>query len=81
MFLIKKTLMMTKKFYSNDKFFQSNRYFTTEHVKILRLQVVPGLFSDFCSKFLDFPGFFFKISQIPGFPGFQVNKATLYLQK
>ena len=42
-----------KKFYLYDRFFQTNRNFTTEHVKIMK---IPG-----------FSKIFFKISQIPGF--------------
>ena len=42
-------------FYSYDRFFDSNQFFTFEHVKIVK---IPGLFSDFCSNFKVFPGFF-----------------------
>ena len=52
--------MMTKTFYLNDRFRESNQNFTTEHVKIVK---ITGFFSYFCSKFQAF----FKISQIPGF--------------
>ena len=41
MFLNKKILMMTKTFDLHDRFYESNRNFTTEHVKIVK---IPGFF-------------------------------------
>ena len=52
-------LMITIFFYLYDRFFESNRNFTTEHEKIVK---IPG-FSKFFSKFPKF--------QV--FPGFQVK--------
>ena len=46
---------MTKFFYLYDRIFESNRSFTTEHVKIIN---IPGFFSLNCQ----IPGF----SRIPG---------------
>ena len=37
--------MMTKKFYLYDRFFESNRNFTSENVKFVK---IPGFFNDFC---------------------------------
>ena len=37
--------MMTKKFYLYDTFFESNRNFTSENVKFVK---IPGVFNDFC---------------------------------
>ena len=66
-------------YYLYDKFFKL--YFTTEHVKIVK---IPGFFSDFYSNFR----VFFKLSQIlgyfclncriPGFTRFPGKVATLY---
>ena len=46
-----KNLMITNFFYLYDRFLESNQNFTTEHVKIDKIQVFPGFFSDICSKF------------------------------
>ena len=43
--------MMTKKSYSYDKFFVSNRNFTSEHVKILKKSELFQVFAVFFSKF------------------------------
>ena len=40
-FLIKKNWMMKKMFYFYDRFFESNRSFTTEHLEIVK---TPGFF-------------------------------------
>ena len=66
--------MMTKKFYSYDIFFVSNRNFTTEHVKnVQNLRC----FKVFCSKFQVFLDLLYLNCQILGFfmffPGFQVK--------
>ena len=73
MFFNKKTLMITKMFYIDDRFFESNRNFTTKHVKIVKIPgflvifvQIPG-FSRFFSKFLKFQFFFCLNCQIPGF--------------
>ena len=57
----KKILMMTKYFNLYGSFFESSRYFTTEHVKIVK---IPG-FSSFFSKFRKFQVFCLNC-QIPG---------------
>ena len=54
MFSNKKNFDDDKIFFIN-RFFESNRNFTTENVKIVK---IPGFFSDFCSKLQVFPGFF-----------------------
>ena len=56
---------MTKIFYLCDRFFESNRNFTTEHVKIVKVQ---GFLVTFVQN-STFPGFF-KVSQIPDFSRF-----------
>ena len=53
---MKKILMMTKKSYLNDIFFESNRNLVTKQLKIV--------------KNLRFFQDFFKISQLPGFSKF-----------
>ena len=58
-FFYKKNLMKTKKFYLCDRFSVSNRNFTTEHVKTVR---IPG----FLFKVQGFSSFF-QTSYIPGF--------------
>ena len=68
--------MLTNFFYLYDRFFESNRNNTTEHVKTVK---IPGFFSDFCSKFQVFSKFpkfqvFFCLnSQTQVFTGFQVK--------
>ena len=57
--------MMTKDFYLFDRTFESNRNFTTEHVKIVK---IPGFFQKFPNS-----RFFCLNCQIPGFSGFQVK--------
>ena len=42
--------MMTKMFYFDDRFFESNRNFTTKHVKIVKFQVFPGFFQNFLNS-------------------------------
>ena len=37
-----------KNFYLHDKFFVSNRKFTTEHVKIVKIQGFPGKEANLC---------------------------------
>ena len=63
MFLIKKIYDDDKIFYLYDRFFESNRNFTTEHVKIVK---IPGFYLKF-PKFQVFLGFFCLNCQIPGF--------------
>ena len=63
---------MTKSFYLYDRFFESNRNFTTEHVKIV---ITPGFLVIFVQKssffkvslkFSQVPYFFSLNCQIPG---------------
>ena len=70
----KKIMMMTKKSYLYDNFFVSNKNFTTEHVKLLKIQ---GFFQIFCPKIQVFPVFFFKISKTLGFSRFPSQVANL----
>ena len=49
---------MTKNVYLYDRLFKSNRNFTTEHVKIVKIQGFARFFSKF-PKFQVFPVFFF----------------------
>ena len=75
-----KNLMITNFFYLYDRFLESNQNFTTEHVKIDKIQVFPGFFSDICSKFQVFPGYFCINCQIPGFSRFPGKEATLFFR-
>ena len=63
-FLLKKFLKLTKKLYLYDRFFMSNRIFTTEHVEIVKKH-----------RFFQV----FLVSQVPGFSMFPGKVATLLL--
>ena len=67
MFIIKKILMMTKFFDSHDILFESNRNFTTEQVKIVKIPGFLVIFvqnSRFFSKFLKFQVFLGKVATL-----------------
>ena len=72
--------MMTKIFYSYDRFSDSNRNFTTEHVKIVKTPGFPRFFSKFL-KFQVFLGYFCLNCRIPGFSRFPGKVAILYMIK
>jgi len=50
--------MMRKNFYLYDRFFESDQNFSIKHQKIFEIPGFSRFFSDFCSKFQVFPGFF-----------------------
>ena len=71
---------MTKIFYLYDKFFESNRNFTTKQQKILKFQVFLVIFvqsSFFFSKFPKIQFFFCLNCRIPGFFRILGKVATL----
>ena len=75
-------MFFNKKFFDDDKnilytydiFFESNRNFTTKHVKVLKIPGFSRFFNDFCSKskvfskFLKFKVYLPKFSN-SRFPG------------
>ena len=58
MFLIKKIYDDDKIFYLYDRFFESNRNFTTEHVKIIKIPGFSGFLVIFVQNFRFFQIFF-----------------------
>ena len=65
MFFIKKIWRIH--FFIYDRRFESNRNFTTKHVKNV---IIPGFSSDFCSKFRNFLVVFSKYKKFQVFLAF-----------
>ena len=70
--------MMIRFVYLYDRLFKSNKNFTTEHVKIVK---IPGFFNDFCSKFQVFFCLNVKFQVFPGFQPCKMRQQNLNFKK